>query len=100
MNNFSEKDDDEIYTVGFDFAALLAAGETIIAVTFAIRASGTPDASSATMLSGGPSINGSVVKHLVIGGLPGIIYRISATVITSSGHKYVESADLAVVERE
>ena len=97
---FSDKDDDEIISVGFDFASLLATGETISTAVFGIRSVGANDTGAAAMLSGAATIAGSIATQKIIAGQVGVNYRVSCTITTSAGLKYVESADLAVTERE
>lgn len=96
--NFSDKDPDEVEYVGFNFAKRLASDETITAASFSVGIVSGADANAATMLSGDPLIEGSIVKQLVGNGVAGVHYRVSAEVTTSSGQTLVESASLVVKE--
>lgn len=99
MSSFTSKDDDEIVSVGFDFAALLDAGETISAAAFAVRDVARQDPATG-MLPGSETISGSIVTHKLAAGTAGVTYRISCTIDTSAGLRYIESADILVSERE
>jgi formylmethanofuran dehydrogenase subunit C len=96
---YTAKDPDETVRLGMDFANLLADGETISSATVAIRTAAGVDASTA-MLSGSPSIDGSIVRHLVTAGTAGVTYRVSWKATTSTSQVLVEGAVLQVVQRD
>ena len=71
--------------VGFEFASLLAAGETLSSGTVtSVLYSGT-DASPSAVISGAASISGTQLVQLLIGGVTGNIYNLTASATTSAG---------------
>lgn len=67
----------------FDFASLLAVGETISTqvVTAAVY-SGT-DASPSALISGSATASGTKVTQTITGGLAGVVYTITCSITTS-----------------
>ena len=65
-----------------------------------VRTTKGTDASPAAMLSGSAVIDGSTVKHKIVGGVAGAVYQIGISIITSAGQTFVESAPLQVIERD
>lgn len=94
--SFSSKTPAEDEYFGFDFTLRLATGETISSASFAIAIAVGADAGVAGMLSGSAVIDGAIVKQLVIDGVAGVTYRLTATVVTSAGQTLVESDELLV----
>ena len=67
----------------FDFASLLANGETLTgAVTTCVVYSGT-DPNPAALIDGAASYSGSVVSQLITGGLAGVVYNLTCRATTS-----------------
>lgn len=97
---FSPKDPAEAIFYGIDFAALLAAGETISSASVTIRVTKGTDATPSAMLSGSAVIDGTTVKHKLTGGVAGAVYQVGISIITSAGQTFVEAAPLQVIERD
>ena len=67
-----------------DFGTLLAVGETISgASSTSVVYSGT-DASASAVISGAPSVSGTVVTQALTGGVVGVTYLITITVTNTS----------------
>lgn len=81
----------------WDFASLLAAGETIstTAVTASVY-SGT-DASPSSILSGSPSSSGTVLTQAVTAGTLGVIYQVIAQITTSASQTLQLASLIAIV---
>lgn len=94
--SFSAKVPAEDEYFGFDFTQRLATGETISSASFAIAIAVGADAGVGSMLSGSAVIDVAIVKQLVVDGVAGVTYRLTATVVTSAGQTLVESGDLPV----
>lgn len=81
----------------FDFASLIASGETLsTAVTTATVHSGT-DSSPSAVISGSASISGTKVTQKLIAGTLGVTYLITCTVTTSAGQTLVLEGFLPIV---
>lgn len=93
---FSDKYPGEDEFVGFNLLPRLATDETITSVTFAVAVVAGTDAAAASMLQGSPIIAGPIVKHLLVDGVAGVHYRITATAVTSAGQTLIEYASLVV----
>lgn len=94
---FSSKLPGEAEFVGFNFQPRLAGGGGAIqSVTFAVTVLTGADPAPNAMKLGAPLIQGFVVKQLIGGGVAGVLYRITATVVTSNGQTLIESASLRV----
>ena len=100
MTTFSPKDPAEAIFYGISFAALLNTGETVSSSTVSLRALVREDPATAAMLSGAAILDGSTVKQKIIGGLAGNTYRLGISIVTSAGQTFVESADIAIEERD
>jgi hypothetical protein len=79
-----------------DFAADLAAGETLTGATFAIAAVVGIDAAASSMLSGAASVVGTQARQRIVGGVAGVTYDVRAVVTTSAGSTKVGCATLRV----
>jgi hypothetical protein len=76
----------EVERYTFDFASLLAAGETIAAATWSAAVdSGAGDNAVASRLIGTAAVNGAAVSQLAGNFLPGVTYRLYANAATSGG---------------
>ncbi len=98
--NYDPKDPSEEINYGVDFAPLLETGETVSTAAASIRVISGTDANSAAMLSGSVSVSGSIASVKIINGVVGCVYRVGFTATTSSGQKFIEGADLAVIDRD
>ena len=97
---FSPKDDEEVYTLGFDYTELLQTSETISSATTDIElVSGVTDPDMATMLLGSNTVNGAVVSQMVCHGVAGNVYRIDCLASTSLGNKYMLNGTLAITQK-
>jgi len=84
MKEFPPKAPTERVPLTFEFDEQLADGETLTTSTVTIRATRGLDASPAAVLFGGPTIVGTVVQHLVAGGVLAEIYEVTCTANTTS----------------
>lgn len=96
---FSPKSPAESIFYGIDFAPLLGTAETVTSATTHIRATQGADEAAGSMLDGPCVIAGAVVQQKITGGVAGTAYQFSATVTTSAGQVFVESAPLRVLEK-
>lgn len=85
MIAFSPKTPAEVVALSFDFAALLAAGETVSSASYALSVLAGVDADFAAMLTGTEVISDGIVTRLVRAGLDGVHYRLICTITTSQG---------------
>ena len=86
MQSFSQKAPDEVWIVGMDFTAQLAAGATITAQSVGIEsAPGSIDANALAMLAGSALLAGNVVSQKIEGGIPDNIYMLYFDAIYSNG---------------
>jgi hypothetical protein len=69
----------------FDFAALLASGETIVDATWSVSVKTGVDPAAAAMISGLPVIAGAKVVQLVVGGTADVEYMLHCVAQTSDG---------------
>ena len=73
-----------VVTAPFDFTALLTSGTTISSATLTASVYSGVDPTMA-IFSGTPTISGSVVLQKITGGVPGTVYSILCTAVTSDG---------------
>jgi hypothetical protein len=98
LKAFSSKTTTEQIRLGFNFARLLAYGETISAATFSVALVDGVDANPSAMLSGSAIVDYSpIIRQLVIGGTAGNTYQLQASITTSLGQVFVTAAELEVV---
>ena len=93
---FDPKDPAANDVFAVDFAADLAAGETLSTATFAISIIDGLDPAVAAMLSGAASIVGTEARQRVRNGVAGTTYVLKATVTTSAGNTKVGCGILRV----
>jgi hypothetical protein len=84
MKEFSPKAITERVPLSFDFADQLVVGETLSGPAFAVRATRGLDGNPSALLTGAPAIVGSVVQHLVTGGVLAELYEVTCTVNSSN----------------
>lgn len=94
---FANKKTGEELWLGFDLARNLRRGESVLEVSFSISVLSGTDASSGAMLSGAPTISGSIVEQFFVSGVAGCSYEIAAEVTTSRGNIFIERRVLSVV---
>lgn len=83
--------------VEVDVLSRLAVGETALTVATAMEVLNGVDANPGAMLSGSPSLSGTVAKQKVIGGLPGVIYQLTFAVRTSNSQIVLNRGKVAVL---
>jgi hypothetical protein len=94
---FSNKLPGETEFVGFNFAPrLVNGGGAIQSATFVVTVLTGADQAPSALKIGTPLIQGFIVKQMVGGGVSGVMYRITATVVTTTGQTLIESASLRV----
>jgi hypothetical protein len=81
----------------FDFASLLAVGETLSTATVTAAVYSGTDASPSGLIFGAATISGSQVRQTLIGGVLGVTYVLTAQVTTSAGQTLQLSGYLAVM---
>ena len=86
---FSVKGEDEIVLRGFDFVALLSAGESISSAEFEMTVVDGVDPDVEDMLEGDAQIYGSRVAILIKDGVVGVIYKLKCTIETSIGQTLI-----------
>lgn len=80
----------------FDFAGLLASGETISTQTVtALTYSGT-DASPSSIISGSASASGTIVTQALTAGTAGVIYELTCQITTSASQTLQLTGYLAI----
>jgi hypothetical protein len=98
--HWSEKDPQEIVTIGFELADILDTGETLLAVSVAAAVVSGTDPTPSAILFGAAEIDGSIVRQAVQAGVDATRYRLSFTIDTSLGNRYVEPAMLDVRQKD
>lgn len=69
----------------FDFASLLAVGETLSAAAVTATVYSGTDSSPSSLISGSASISGTKVTQKITAGTAGVVYQLSCAVTTSTG---------------
>ena len=80
-----------------NFLSRLAVGETLLTVDRTMVVASGVDANPTAMLSGVATISGSIVRQMVIGGLPGVVYLFNVAVRTSNSQLLFNHGKLAVL---
>lgn len=80
-----------------DFISRLASGETILAASVVASLYSGNDPTPAAIVSGVPTISGSQVIQLIVGGVLGNIYELAYKAITSLGQTLIITGYFAVV---
>lgn len=89
MIGFTPKDPDDIDDFTWDWAKVLASGETITAFTALIVSGGLA-------VSGTPSISGTKTTARVTGGTAGQIGQVRGRITTSAGRQLDETAEFQI----
>lgn len=87
----------EEFSVDIDMLSRLSLGESVVSAACAMSVLSGTDANPNGMLSGLPSVSGSIVSQKVIGGSSGNIYEIHLSIRTSLNNILVNKAKLAVL---
>jgi hypothetical protein len=82
VDRIAAKDPAEIVPVTFDFSALAASIDSIVAVTASVKSGADP--SVGAMLYGAATISGTEVRQLVRNGVSGAIYLLRADIAKGS----------------
>lgn len=87
----------ESRALGFDFAAVLATGETVSTAAFTVAVVEGTDAVAASRLVGAAAIDGSIVRQRFTAEASlAARYELRATVVTSAGNTLKECAGVNV----
>jgi hypothetical protein len=81
----------------FDFLSRLAVGESALTIAATVEVDSGVDPNPAAMLSGLPSLSGTLGRQRLIGGLPGVIYKLTMAVRTSNSQILLNQAKIAVL---
>lgn len=84
-------------TYQFDFASLLAQGETISTQTVAATVYSGTDASPSSIISGSATASGTIVSQKITAGTLGVIYQLKCTITTSASQTLVLTGYLAII---
>lgn len=87
----------ELADFEIDFLSRLSVNETALTAASTIEVLSGVDPTPTAMLSGLPSLAGSVVTQRLTGGLPGVIYQLSIAVRTSTGAIVINRMAIAVL---
>ena len=95
--SWGTKHPDEDFTYGWDYADKLDTGDSLTGTpTITVSVIYGTDASPSSILSGAPSINGTVVSQKIIDGVDGVRYAVYSLVDTVNGEKLMGCAVLHV----
>jgi hypothetical protein len=86
LPDFDPIDPGESEILGFDFADVLATGETPSSTSWAIQTSVGTDSSASSRLIGSASVVGTISQQRVGNCLAGVKYTLVASVVTSAGN--------------
>lgn len=81
----------------YDFLSRLAVGENALTIAATVEVSSGVDPNPAAMLSGSPSLTGTIGRQRLVGGLPGVIYQLTMAVRTSNSQILFNQAKVAVL---
>lgn len=97
---FESKNSVEEKIYEFELGDQLLFGEFISGAVVAASVFTGTDANPSAIISGSPSISGTVVSQKIIGGVDGVIYNLLCVVNTSDTHVYSKNAQLAIVDQD
>lgn len=89
--------EDSVVILPTDFISKLQQGETIYSATAAASVYSGSDPDASALITGSPSISGTVVYITVSGGVLGVTYEIRITATTSLGQQIPLTGYLSVV---
>ncbi len=96
-DKFDGKFVEETVILTFDFAKLLATGETILIAEWDVAVAAGADPTPNNTKSGVASITGSKISQKITAGVSGVTYTHEAKATTSLGQVLVLRADLDVL---
>lgn len=82
----------------FDFAGQLIETETISSQTVTCATYSGTDVSPQLLVSGSASASSSVVSQMITGGVLGVLYELTCTIVTSLSQTLQQKGYLAVVQ--
>lgn len=88
----------EAVTLPFDFQKYLGAGVTIGTPTSTASLFSGVDPTPAGLLSGAPTVAGSVAKQAIVPTIAGNVYNVDVTVTTSDSQTLISETIVAVVQ--
>lgn len=94
--SFSTRHPGESEPLGFDFTARLASGETVDSGTVTAAVVDGTDPDVGTLFTGAASINAGIILRRMEGGVDGVTYKITASVVTSLGNTLIACATVRV----
>lgn len=97
MGSFSYKITTETELFNFNFAAALGSTETISSTSCTVEVKEGTDSNPTAILSGSPTVNGSIVTQKLTGGINGVTYRVEMSATTNLGNTYVVVGDVPVL---
>jgi len=86
------------YQAIFEFGTDLPFGETLSSATITAAVYSGVDATPAALISGSASTAGSQASQVIVDGVIGVTYLLTATATTSAGHTLVRQGLLCVTE--
>lgn len=81
----------------WDFTSLLQPSETISNAFFSVSVYSGDDDFPSDILSGSPSISGSVVSQLITGGVLGTVYSVDCNALTSLSQDIIISSFVSII---
>jgi len=96
--SFSNKRTGETITLSWEFVNDLVSGETITDATLTATVESGTDPNPENIVSGTPTVSGSVVAHDVTGGVEGVKYLLLMSIDTSTGQTLELPAFLTVTD--
>lgn len=94
---FDQKSPSATLRVVFDFTSALGAGVTLSSPTVSAVVWTGVDPSPGGLISGSAAVSGATVTQLLVGGVAGVIYKLTCTVGTSDGQSLVMYGYVAVI---
>ena len=88
----------ERITVAFDFMDVLEWGDSIVQFNVSISVDTGEDSLPNVLLFGRPSLIDTVVSQQLQLGVPGVIYKVTATVATGNGDIWVKDKLLGIIQ--
>ena len=84
-------------SVSFDFASMLAIGETLASAVCTAEVFSGEDASPELIIDGSTSLNGTVVLQKITDGVVGVVYVVNCTATTSAAQELTIQTYIAIV---
>ena len=94
---FASKLQAEQSDIEVDVLPRLAVGENALTVATVMEVLSVVDPNPAAMLSGSPTLSGTIARQKVVGGLPGVIYQLTFAIRTSNSQIVLDRGKIAVL---